>query len=88
MEDVHAQDDLDRPAVYRIQVRGRLDEQWSGWFGGMAIAHQGGGDGPSMTVLTGTVADQAALLGILAKIAYMNLTLISVNRVEGSIKDE
>ena len=84
MKDVHVQDDLDRPAVYRIQVRGQLDEGWSGWFDGIEITVQGGGDGPAVTTLTGTVADQSALLGILQKIAYMNLVLISVNRVEGS----
>jgi hypothetical protein len=80
MGDVGVQDDLDLPAVYRIQVRGRLDEQWSSWFDGMAIAHQGGTDGPAVTTLHGMVADQSALYGILTKIAYLNLMLISVER--------
>ena len=65
------------PTVYRIQMRGKLDESWSGWFSGMAIVSD-----DTTTTLTGAVADQPALRGILTKLWDLNLDLISVNRVE------
>jgi len=75
-----------KPASYEIQVQGRLDESWSNWFNGMTIASEGtGGDSP-VTTLTGVVADQAALRGILERIWNLNLTLLSVHRVEESAR--
>ncbi len=64
-------------AVYRITLQGRLDESWSGWFDGMAVAFEG-----ENTCLSGPVADQSALRGILCKLWDLNLVLISVRRVE------
>jgi len=74
--------DSEQAAVYQIKVRGELDESWSDWFGGMAIACERTHDGPPLTTLTGTLADQPALLGILVQIGNLNLTLISVARIE------
>jgi hypothetical protein len=82
VEDVDAHTDLDRPARYEIQIRGRLDEGWSDWFDGMVVTVQGGVDSPLVTTLTGVVPDQSALLGILTKIAQLNLTLLSVVRTD------
>ena len=73
---------MDRPLTYQIQVQGKLDDSWSGWFGGMTVRLESGGDGGPITTLTGRVADQSALHGILAKIGYLNLTLVSVSRIE------
>jgi hypothetical protein len=73
--------DLDKPGIYEIKVKGRLDERWSEWFSGMAIAVEGGGSDLPITTLTGVVADQAALRGIVSKIWDLNLALISLNRV-------
>ena len=64
---------------YEIVVGGRLDEQWSDWLSGMEIRSDGG-----VTTLTGPVADQPALLGLLLRLGNMNLTLISVKQVEAS----
>jgi hypothetical protein len=73
--------EYDRPAVYQIRVKGRLDRKWSEWFDGFAIvAHPQGND---ETLLTGPVADQAALHGLLLKIRDLGLPLLSVQRVEG-----
>jgi hypothetical protein len=63
--------------VYQIKMQGRLDESWSGWFGGMAITLEG-----DTTTLTGAVADQAALRGVLSRLWDLNLALISVNPIE------
>lgn len=67
----------DEQAVYQIKVQGKLDEKWSGWFNGMTVTYE-----CDITTLTGVVVDQAALRGILDKIWDLNLSLISVNRIE------
>jgi hypothetical protein len=68
--------------TYQIKVQGRLDERWSEWFNGMTMTFESGSGGSTITTLTGAVTDQAALLGILVKIGYLNLTLLSVSLVE------
>ncbi len=65
------------PANYRIKLRGRLDQNWSDWFEQMAISTEG-----DQTILTGPVADQAALHGLLIRIRDLNLMLLSVERLE------
>jgi hypothetical protein len=64
-------------ADYRIKLKGRLDPKWSDWFEQMKISTEGG-----ETILTGPVADQAALHGLLIRIRDLNLTLLSVERLE------
>jgi hypothetical protein len=66
----------DREAVYQIRVRGHLDKKWSEWFNGMTIITKSG-----ITTLTGAVADQPKLRGILSKLWDLNLTLISVAQI-------
>ena len=65
---------FDQPAVYQIRVKGNLDPQWSDWFDGFAVTPQAGDE----TLLVGSVADQPALHGILAKIRNLGLPLLSV----------
>jgi len=72
---------LDRPVTYQIKVPGHLDESWSEWAGGMTITVESEGDGPPVTILTGTV-DQAALQGLLRRLYSLGLPLISVICVE------
>ena len=69
------------PVSYRIKVRGRLDESWSDWLNGMTIEFGNASDGSPTTVLTGRVADQPKLRGILSKIWDLNLTVISVTQI-------
>ena len=57
-----------------IRVRGRLDPRWSTWFDGLTL--RPGGDGT--TVLSGPVADQAALHGLLQRLRDLGLTLLSL----------
>lgn len=68
--------------VYQIKLCGRLDQRWSEWLGGMMIANEIGADGVYLTTITGPVADQAALRGILWRLWDLNLRLISVNAVK------
>ena len=65
------------PAQYRIKLQECLDAKWSDLFDEMTISFEGGG-----TILTGRVADQAALHGLLIRIRDLNLNLLSVERME------
>ena len=66
--------------TYQIQVEGKLDEGWSEWFKDMAVTCERTSDGSVITTLTGPVADQAALRGILNRIWDLHLTVLSVTR--------
>jgi hypothetical protein len=70
-------DKLDQPMVYQIKVKGHLGRQWTDWFEGMTITLKEGGD----TLLTGPVADQAALHGLLRKVRDLGIPLISAIHV-------
>jgi hypothetical protein len=63
---------------YEIRLHGRLDGRWAAWFDGMSLTH----DGDGSTVISGPVADQAALHGVLQKLRDTGLPLVSVRRVE------
>ncbi|MGD2205557.1 MAG: hypothetical protein PVH17_02150 [Anaerolineae bacterium] len=69
-----------QPAIYRIRVRGHLDSHWSDWFEGFDLRHHRDGT----TLLSGPVADQAALYGMLERLRDLGLTLLSVNPAEFS----
>jgi hypothetical protein len=64
-----------RSGGYEIRVRGKLGPDWAEWFDGMDISQDEEGE----TLLSGSVPDQAALHGLLARIRDLNLILISVN---------
>src|SRR5580704_8840047 len=65
------------PAHYEIRVEGVLDSRWAAWFGGLHIESDG-----TQTVISGSLADQPALHGLLTKIGDLGLCLISVRRLE------
>jgi hypothetical protein len=75
---------MNQAAVYRIQVQGRLGEEWSSWFDGMTITAGEQDGGSVVTTLTGPVVDQAALHGLLSRIRDLNLPLLLVEFVESS----
>ena len=70
------------PSTYQIEVQGKVDRSWSQWFEGMGISFGRAADGAPITTLTGVVADQAALRGILTRIWDLNLTVVALNRIE------
>ncbi len=67
--------------LYEICVLGALAEQWSGWFEGFSIRPDPG----ETTMLRGSLPDQSALLGLLNKIHALNLTLLSVRRLDQGV---
>ncbi len=66
-----------RPQMIQIKVQERLDGSWSDWFEGMTISFDQEG-----STLTGMIVDQVALRAVLSKLWDLNLTLLSVNRIE------
>ena len=73
-----AKTDPNEAMVYQIRLDGHLGCEWTDWFEGMSITQEDNGD----TILTGTVADQAALYGLFRKMRDLGMSLVSINRVE------
>lgn len=65
------------PGEYEVRLKGHLDARWAGWFDGFTITLTAKGE----TVLTGSVADQAALHGLLKKVRDLGLPLLSINPI-------
>jgi hypothetical protein len=79
MSETHpSTEDQYEPGFYEIRIKGHLDDQWADWFGGLTLTLKEDGD----TLLTGMVADQAALHGLLKKVRDLGIPLISVNPVK------
>jgi hypothetical protein len=64
------------PARYEIRVNGVLDGRWADWFGGLHVTSD-----RTQTVISGVLADQPALHGVLAKVRDLGLCLVSVRRL-------
>ena len=63
---------------YEIRLAGHLDAHWTAWFDGMAVGHASDGT----TVISGEIADQAALHGLLQRVRDLGVPLVSVIRIE------
>jgi hypothetical protein len=64
--------------LYQIRVKGHLGREWTDWFEGLTITLEENGD----TLITGPVADQAALHGLLRKVRDLGIPLLSVQSIE------
>ena len=73
----HETDIAGEGAIYALRVRGHLAPRWSAWFDGLAITREADGT----TTLTGPVADQPALYGVISRLRDLGLTLLSVQRI-------
>ena len=63
---------------FEIHVNGHLDSSWADWLESLEIKLLDNGE----MVLSGHIVDQAALMGILNRLYNLNLTLLSVNKVD------
>jgi len=66
-----------QPVVYQIKIKGQLHCEWTDWFEGLTITLEEGD-----TLLTGPLADQSALHGLLKKVRDLGMPLVSVSPVE------
>jgi len=65
---------------YEIRLAGHLHERWAAWFDGLNVAHRDDGT----TVISGPIADQAALHGLLQRVRDLGLALISVTELDST----
>ena len=63
--------------LHEIRVQGHLDKRWSDWMEGLVFTHESDGT----TTLTGPLADQSALHGVLTRIRDLALPILSVRRL-------
>jgi hypothetical protein len=64
-----------------IRIKGHIDRDWSNWISRGVVTHTRQGE----TVLSGSVRDQAALYGLLAKLSDLGMQLNSVTSSPQSI---
>jgi hypothetical protein len=62
---------------FEVRVSGHLDDTWSEWLGGLAMHRLDNGE----MILSGSIVDQAALMGVLNKLSHLNLALLSVREI-------
>jgi len=82
MEKYRPHSNMFEPATYSISILGILEKKWSDYYGGMTIEHTTVLDQYPMTILTGILTDQAALIGILNSLYDSGYPIISVECVE------
>ena len=68
---------------YEIRLGTHLAPRWATWFDGMTLSRASDGT----TVLTGPVADQAALHGLLAKVRDLGVPLVAVTQLDAERPD-
>ncbi len=75
---------MDQPVIYRVEVQGQFDKRWSDWFDGMTVTVRSGEGIVSITTLVGTVADQAALQGMLRSLYNFGFPILSISHIESN----
>ncbi len=68
----------------RIRIKGHLDPSWQEWFEGLQIVH----DADATSRLSGSLQDQAALHGVLAKMRGLGLTVLALETSEATSAEE
>jgi hypothetical protein len=64
--------------TYRIRIKETLDRHFDDWLGEVEVIPQGNGE----TLLVSSFTDQPALRGFLDQLWNLNITVITVERIE------
>jgi hypothetical protein len=67
-----------RTTTYEFRVAGHLDDHWGSWLDGLVLARRDDGT----TVLTGPLADQSELHGLISRIRDPGAPLLSLRAVD------
>jgi len=70
------------PAIYRIRIKGVLDQRYAGYFGDMMISTDKKEEGKTTSKLTGSIRDQAELMGILNALYNLHLPIVSIQPLD------
>jgi hypothetical protein len=62
---------------YEIRIQGHLQPRWNAWFDELTLSPENDGT----TLIRGDLVDQAALHGLLSKLADLGLPLLSVTHI-------
>lgn len=73
----------DTPVFFSIRAQGHLPARWSAWFDDLAVT----ADTDGTTVISGPVADQSALHGVLNKLRDLGIPLLDVTRIPPTTPD-
>jgi hypothetical protein len=76
-----SQSGWDRPATYRIDVRGRIPVRWCDRLEGMTTTECSADAQNPVTTLLGELSDQAALEVVLDTLFALHLPVVSVERL-------
>ena len=76
--------DRKEPAIYQIIVNGRLEPDWSDYFGGLTVTTEASRS-QTTTTLAGELLDQAALMGALEQLYNCGIALLSVECVSAGL---
>ncbi len=72
---------VDGPRAYEVTVQGWVSSRWEDWLDGMACSREGGDDALAVTVLSGRLADQSALLGLLQSLHNLGFPILAVRAI-------
>ncbi|NIM94707.1 MAG: hypothetical protein GTO18_13485 [Anaerolineales bacterium] len=70
---------VSEPLTYRVTVQGKVSARWHNLFKQMVITIERGESESPLTLLEGTLADQAALQGLLRNLYYLGFVVLAVN---------
>ena len=73
---------FDRPGLYQIRVVGELDERWIAHLEGLEMSISPWGNYHRVTQISGWLADQTVLSGLLDLITDLSMVILSVERIE------
>jgi hypothetical protein len=73
-----AQHESQTSNTYRIRIKETIDHQFNTWLDDLTFIHQENGE----TLLVGTFTDQSALRGFLDQLWNLNITVVTVERIE------
>lgn len=76
-----------QPGFYLIMVHGWIDQSWREWLNGMSLTPIGHDRDVGLTILSGWIADQASLRGIMNHIWDLNLSIITLQSFNPPDKD-
>jgi hypothetical protein len=65
---------------YTIRIQGGVDETFIDWFAPMKTESRTDADGRTVTTLSGELADQAALVGLVRHLHGLGIILVSVEQ--------